>query len=125
MLAAVSDDPSGAAVIGISARRASQLAALLAAVIAFGAGIVSAPELQIYPSLGLTLMFSGFIAVAMGGVGSIGGGLAGGMLVGLVTQVISVYLSPTWINIFLFLGLLSIYMIRSEGLFGRAAVRLV
>jgi branched-chain amino acid transport system permease protein len=93
--------------------------------IAFGTGIVSAPQLQVYPGLGLTLLFSGFVGAAMGGIGSLEGALPGGMLVGFVNQLISVYLSPTWINVFLFLALLGIYLVRPHGLFGRAIVRAV
>ncbi|HVW40776.1 MAG TPA: branched-chain amino acid ABC transporter permease [Amycolatopsis sp.] len=125
MLEAVSDDSAGAAAIGISARRASQIAAVVAAIVAFGTGIVSAPQLQVSPGLGLTLLFSGFLAAAMGGIGSFAGALPGGILVGFITQLISVYLSPTWINVFLFLALLGIYLVRPHGLFGQPVVRAV
>jgi branched-chain amino acid transport system permease protein len=125
MLAAVSEDSKGAAAVGISSRRASQVAAGLAALVAFSAGIVAAPVLQIYPDLGLGLLFSGFVAAAMGGLGSLGGSLPGGLLVGLISQLITVYVGPSWLDLFLFAGLLVIYLRRPFGLFGRPIVRAV
>lgn len=124
-LEAISEDVSGAQTIGISMRRASQISCLLAAGVAFATGIVSAPILQVYPGLGLDILFSGFIAVAVGGFGSLKGSLVGGMFVGLVTQAVTVYLGPAWINTMLFIGLLLVFLLRPQGLLGRAEVRVV
>ena len=124
-LEAVSEDASGAQAIGISMSRSSQIACLLAALVAFATGMVTAPIQQVYPGLGLNILFSGFIAVAIGGFGKLNGSVVGGMFVGFASQAVAVYLGPTWVNTMLFTGLLIVFLIRPQGLFGRAQVRVV
>lgn len=124
-LEAVSEDASGAQAIGISMSRASQVACLLAAAVAFATGMVAAPIEQVSPGLGLNILFSGFIAVAVGGFGSLSGSVVGGLFVGFASQAVSVYLGPTWVNTLLFTGLLIVFLIRPQGVFGRAQVRVV
>lgn len=125
MLEAVAEDLDGAEAIGISARRMSQLAAALAGLVALVTGWVVAPIFLVDPDLGLRLTFTGFVAAAIGGLGSLGGGLIGGLVVGLVIQSSSVYLGSLWVNPALFGILLAVYLIRPTGLFGKRAVRLV
>ena len=124
-LQAISEDANGAQAIGISMRRASQVASLLAAAVAFATGIVAAPLEQVYPGLGLNILFSGFIGVAIGGFGSLKGSIVGGMFVGFASQAVAVYWGPTWVNTMLFTGLLIVFLARPQGLFGRAQVRVV
>jgi branched-chain amino acid transport system permease protein len=124
-LQAISEDASGAQAIGISMRRASQVACLLAAGVAFATGIVAAPIQQVYPGLGLNILFNGFIAVAVGGFGSLKGSAVGGLFVGFASQAVAVYMGPTWVNTMMFSGLLLVFLIRPQGLFGRAQVRVV
>ena len=124
-LEAVSEDAQAAQTIGISMRRASQIACLLAAAVAFATGLVAAPIEQVYPGLGLNILFSGFIAVAVGGFGSLAGSVVGGLFVGFASQAVAVYLGPTWVNTMMFFGLLIVFLIRPQGLLGRAQVRVV
>jgi branched-chain amino acid transport system permease protein len=124
-LEAISEDAMGAQTIGISMRRASQIACLLSAAVAFATGIVAAPLEQVYPGLGLNILFSGFIGVAIGGFGSLSGSVVGGMFVGFASQAVAVYLGPTWVNTMLFTGLLLVFLVRPQGFFGRAQVRVV
>lgn len=126
MLTAVSEDPMGASAIGISVSRASQIAAMLSALIAFSIGIVMAPITEVTTGAsGLTILFSGFVAATIGGIGSLEGALVGGIVAGFLIQAVSVYLGPEWINTFLFSGLIVILGFRPHGLFGRVAVRAV
>lgn len=124
-LEAISEDPSGAQAIGISMRRSSQIACLLAAGVAFATGIVTAPIQQVSPGTGLNILFNGFIAVAIGGFGSLVGSAFGGLAIGFASQAVAVYMGPTWVNTMLFTGLLLLFLIRPQGLFGRAQVRVV
>jgi branched-chain amino acid transport system permease protein len=124
-LEAVAEDFDGAQAVGIYGSRMSQVAALLAASVAIITGWVVAPTLQVSSSIGLTLTFTGFVATAIGGVGSISGGLAGGMVVGAISQLTVVYVGSAWNNALLFGCLLVVYLVRPMGLFGRPVGRLV
>jgi branched-subunit amino acid ABC-type transport system permease component len=126
MLTAVSQDPMGASVVGISVGRASQIAALMSALIAFAIGITTAPIVEVSSGAStLSVLFTGFVAATIGGIGSLTGSLPGGLIAGFLIQIISVYLGPVWINTFLFLGLIVILAIRPNGLFGTTSVRVV
>jgi branched-chain amino acid transport system permease protein len=73
----------------------------------------------------LSVLFSGFVAATIGGIGSLEGALVGGLVTGLLIQLVTVYLGPVWINTFLFAGLILILGFRPHGLFGRVTVRAV
>jgi len=126
MLTAVSEDSMGASVVGISVARAAQIAAVMSALIAYAIGITTAPIVEISSGAStLSVLFTGFVAATIGGIGSLEGALPGGIIAGFLIQVISVYLGPVWINTFLFLGLIVILGIRPNGLFGKTSVRAV
>jgi branched-subunit amino acid ABC-type transport system permease component len=126
MLTAVSQDPMGASTVGISVGRASQIAAVVSALIAFAIGITTAPIVGVTSGgSALSVLFSGFVAATIGGIGSLEGALPGGLIAGFLIQIVSVYLGPQWVNTFLFLGLIVILAIRPNGLFGTTSVRAV
>ena len=125
MLIAVGEDSDGARALGISAGRMSQVAMVLAALSAAVAGFVVAPTLLVDPTFGFSLTFSGFVAAAIGGLGSIGGGIVGGMAIGLMGQLTAVYVGAIWTDAVVFGSLLALYLIRPWGLFGRRPVRTV
>jgi branched-chain amino acid transport system permease protein len=124
-LRAIADDLDGAEAIGISRARASQLAMILSALVAAVTGILVASTQPVTPSLGLSYTFYGFVATAMGGMGSIGGALVGGLVVGIVAQAAGVYVGSLVVNVGVFVLLLAVYLVRPHGFFGAAPVRAV
>nr|BFE58351.1 branched-chain amino acid ABC transporter permease [Dactylosporangium thailandense] len=124
-LRAIADDLDGAEAVGISRARASQIAMTLAALVAAVTGVLVASTQLVTPSLGLSYTFYGFVATAIGGMGSIGGALVGGLIVGVLSQAIGVYVGSLVVNLAVFALLLVVYVIRPHGLFGAAPVRAV
>jgi branched-chain amino acid transport system permease protein len=124
-LEAMAADQDGAASLGITPSRMSQAAAVLSGLIALVTGMVLAPTLTVSPSLGFAYTFNGFVAAAIGGLGSVPGALAGGMAVGFASQLASVHLGGLYVNLVLFSVLMAIYFVRPHGLFGRAPLRTV
>jgi len=122
-LRAVGEDVAGAEAIGISKARASQVAMVIAAVIAALTGLLVASSQIIMPELGMFYLFSGFVAVAMGGMNSVPGAVIGGLAVGLVSQAASIYVGPNYTNLAMFLILILVYAFRPYGLFGQRPVR--
>ncbi|MFI5718691.1 branched-chain amino acid ABC transporter permease [Nocardia sp. NPDC051750] len=120
---AMAEDLDGAEAIGISRARVSRTAMVLSTLVAAVTGVLVASTQLVTPSLGLTYTFYGFVATAMGGMGSIAGALVGGLVVGVVSQSAAVYLDGLYVNVVVFGLLLVVYAIRPHGLFGRAAVR--
>ena len=124
-LEAVAEDLDGAQSIGIDPPRMSMISMAIAAGLAVVTGWLVAPVLGVSPQLGLTITFSGFIAVAVGGVGSIIGGVVGAAVVGFVSQVATVWVGSAATNALLFGCLFLVYMTRPTGLFGTIKARAV
>jgi branched-chain amino acid transport system permease protein len=125
MSMAIADDPDGALAIGISKKRMSQLAALMAGMVALITGLVLAPTQLVNPTLGITYLFNGFVGAAIGGLGSLSGALVGCLVVGVLGQLSSNYIGSLYVNATLFAVLLLVYLARPYGIFGRPPVRAV
>jgi branched-chain amino acid transport system permease protein len=81
-------------------------------------GVLVMPTLGLSPDAGLNLSVLGFSAAVLGGLGSLQGALAGGVLIGVVTNVATVYVSSSYANGFAYLIMAAILLVRVRGLFG-------
>lgn len=123
MLVAVGEDADGARALGISPSRMSQAAMIVSVLTAALAGLSVAPLVLVSPTFGFALVFGGFVAVALGGIGSIAGGLLGGMCVGLVIQITAALGVSQWSDAVLFGALLLVFLVRPTGLLGAVTIR--
>ena len=113
---ATSDDQSVAQLMGLDNRHVFALAmALSLAVIAF-AGVFIAIRTNFDPAIGPARLIFGFEAVIIGGLGSMWGTLAGGIILG-VAQAIGAQINPGWQLLAGHLAFLFILALRPEGLF--------
>lgn len=115
---AMTDDPEMARVIGIDTFRITLL------VFAIGSAVSAVPAVLILMKdgasthMGFAAVFMAFVAVIVGGVGSLRGAVAGGFLLGLV-QSLGLWQIPTeWQGSIAFVVLYLMIMLRPEGLFG-------
>jgi branched-chain amino acid transport system permease protein len=58
--------------------------------------------------------------VVLGGLGSLGGAVVAGMIIGVASSVVAVAWSPTWSQFTFFVVLLAVLLVRPRGLFGTA-----
>ncbi len=115
-LRACSENPTAARLMGVDVPRMQLFAFALAGAIGAAAGVVVAPAIALQFDTGRLLTISGFIAVAIGGIASFPGAIAGGLLLGLVGQLATAYVSSLFSNA-LALGLLLIVLVwRPSGL---------
>lgn len=122
-LRACAENPAAATLMGISVARMQLFSFALAAMIGAMAGIVTAPTTSLQFDNGRLFTISGFIAVAIGGIASFPGAVAGGLLLGVVTQLATAYLSSLFSNA-IALGLLMVVLLwRPSGLIRSGAVR--
>ena len=89
-LRAVADDPDAAALCGVDARRVVLLAFVAAGLLAGVAGLLDAPGRAVSVDDGVVLGLEAMGAALIGGLGSLRGAVAGGLVVGLV-QALAVY----------------------------------
>jgi branched-chain amino acid transport system permease protein len=116
---AVSDDPETAASMGVRTRRVFAMAMALALVVTAIGGVILGVRTQFDPSLGPARLIYAFETVIIGGLGSIWGTLAGGIVLG-VSQSVGSYLNPGWTELAGHLVFLLVLAVRPTGLFGRA-----
>jgi branched-chain amino acid transport system permease protein len=119
---AVADHPRLAAYVGVNVIAITMLAWAVSAATAAVGGVAflltSQPSPDSVYSLGLVV----FPAILLGGLDSIVGALAGGMLLALVQNVVTTYASGTWVDVVSYGLLLAVLLIRPQGLFGSTEV---
>ncbi len=86
-------------------------------------GLLCAPVMFASTGLGAALLFKGFAAAAIGGIGSNRGSLIAGLLLGVVEALGVLYLSPGYQLTVVFLVFLIVLMLRPQGFFGRLEER--
>jgi branched-chain amino acid transport system permease protein len=122
-LRACSENIAAARLMGISVSRMTLLSFGLAAAMGAVAGVVLAPTTSLQFDTGRLFTISGFIAVAIGGLGSFPGAVAGGLLLGAVTQLATAYVSSLFSNAIALLVLLVVLIWKPSGLLGGTARR--
>ncbi|SFP69761.1 branched-chain amino acid ABC transporter permease [Amycolatopsis rubida] len=118
-------DREVAALRGISPARVSRLAFLLGGFAAAVTGFVLAPIVFSDVTLGLSYSIKGFVALAIGGFGSIRGTLAGALVLGIGEQLFDVYVNPRYEILAALLLLLLVLGIRPNGILGARRARTV
>jgi branched-chain amino acid transport system permease protein len=113
---ATSDDPEVAQLMGIDNAHVFSLAMALSLAVVAIAGVLLAVRANFDPSLGPARLIFGFEAVIIGGLGSMWGTLAGGIILG-VAQTIGAKLDPGWQLLAGHLAFLFVLAVRPEGLF--------
>ena len=119
----VAEDREVAALRGIDALRISRLAFIIAGLVTGLAAFVVAPIVSADVTVGLTYGLKGFIALAVGGFGSLRGCAIGGLLLGVAEQMFDLYVSSNYEILAALILVLLVLAVRPSGLFGRTAVR--
>jgi branched-chain amino acid transport system permease protein len=115
---AVSDDPDAARLIGLAAPRIYAVAmGLVGVTIAISAGFM-AVWTNFDPTSGPSRLLIAFEAVVLGGLGSLWGTLAGGILLG-VAQAVGGQFDAAWQVLAGHIAFLIIFTLRPQGLFPR------
>lgn len=118
-LRAVSDDPVTAQLMGIDNRKIFALAMGLALAVAALAALFLGVRANFDPSSGPSRLLFAFEAVIIGGLGSLWGTLAGGVVLG-VAQTAGAAVNPEWQILAGHVAFLTVLVLRPRGLFPRA-----
>ena len=109
---------SVAQLMGLDNRHVFALAMALSLAVVAIAGVFLAVRANFDPAIGPARLIFGFEAVIIGGLGSLWGTLAGGIVLG-VAQAIGAHLDPGWQLLAGHMAFLVILAVRPEGLFPR------
>src|SRR5579871_2281440 len=80
-------------------------------------GVLAAGQLGLEPTMGTGLLMPSFIAIIVGGVGSLTGTLVGGLLIGVASGLTAVFL-PAASEAIMYVLMAIVLLIRPRGLFG-------
>ena len=118
-LQATAQDRQAAAVMGIPTERMSALGWAIGLACVGVAGTMLSTFFYVFPDVGVSFAPLAFVAVALGGFGSILGSLVAGVLIGLVESLGGLLIDPSYKTLIVFALYLSVVLIRPMGLFGR------
>lgn len=122
---AMAENREAASLRGINVRAVALGAFVASGILAGALGPVVGPKTFAVATLGSALALKGFVALALGGFGSVTGGLVGGLVVGIVEEYTTRYLDSSYANMMILAVLLLVLMIRPSGLFGEVRERAV
>jgi branched-chain amino acid transport system permease protein len=122
---ATSFDREAAAMMGIDIDRVIVFTFVLGSALAGAAGVLFAMRVPTTVSIGFVAGLKGFTAAVIGGIGSIPGAMAGGLILGFAESYTQGYVSTKWSDLVVFSILIAFMIFRPQGLLGRADIRKV
>ncbi len=122
---AVSENLPAAQTLGIPTRRVLSLSWGLAAFLGVLAGIFLAPALLLDPFFMLEPFLKGFAAAVLGGLNSLPGAIAGGLILGVAESLAGGYVTVAFKNTLAFIVIIVVLLIRPEGLLGKEFIERV
>lgn len=115
---ATSQNADLARVFGIDIAHVVRVAWLLGGSLACTAGIMIGILVQIRPLMGLDLLLPMFAAAILGGIGSVGGAVTGGLIIGLAEGGAVQWVGAEWRAAVAFVILITVLVLRPAGIFG-------
>jgi branched-chain amino acid transport system permease protein len=117
---ATAQDKTMAALVGINVDSIISLTFVIGAGLAAVAGIMVASYYGIVNYfIGYVAGIKAFTAAVLGGIGSIPGAMLGGILLGLIESIGAAYISSEYKDVYAFIILLIILLLRPSGILGR------
>jgi branched-chain amino acid transport system permease protein len=114
-------DPQIVRVLGVDVSRVWLFVFGIGCGIAGLAGLLAAPLQGVIPEMGSTILAEAFVVTVVGGMGSIGGAVVAGVLVGVVVSMTSLF-APEMAKVSIFALMAIVLIVRPQGFFGRAGL---
>lgn len=121
-LRACAEQPTAARLVGISITRASLLSFAIAGLLGGVAGVLASPIYFSAWDSGLTLGLKGFVAATLGGLVSIRGAIAGGLVLGVLESLVAGYVDSGLRDAVAFIVLIVVLVVRPNGVLRQHSV---
>lgn len=116
---AVAQNREACAVVGLDVERVARATFTIGVTLAGLAGALVAPVLlNVATTIGLPMVMKGFAIIVLGGMGSVGGALVGGLVLGVAESFVAGYLTLQLRDAVGFAVLIAVLLVRPLGLFG-------
>ena len=120
IIRAGTDDSEIADALGINISRTFTLVFGMGAALAGLAGVIAAPTQDVQPLMGMNFLVETFVVVIIGGMGSIGGSILAGLIIGELVTLGIIFWSPISTTlIYIFMAI--ILIVKPRGFWGRTA----
>jgi len=116
---AVSEDMGAAALLGMRPEWVSAVTFSIGIALAGVAGVATGVIFPFDPYFGFIFSLKALIAVAFGGLGSVGGVLLGGVILGVLESLSAYTIGGGWADAVAYAAFLLVLVFRPEGLLGR------
>ncbi len=117
---AVSQDQDAARLMGINVNRVISLTFALGSALGALAGVFySVAYTRVSAYMGLMPGLKAFVAAVLGGIGSIGGAVLGGFLIGISETLTKAYISTEWADALVFVILIIVLLVKPTGILGK------
>lgn len=120
-IVAMAQNRDGAALVGIDANRVAMLTFAIAGALAGMAAVLYAPINLVHSGMGHLVITKAFVIIVLGGMGSVPGAIAGGLIIGFAESFGAFYVSTDYKDIIAFALLVLILSLRPQGLFQKGA----
>jgi branched-chain amino acid transport system permease protein len=117
---ATAQNPDAAALMGVNVTKIDMITFGLGTALAGAGGVLLAPSLYLYPTVGEILSVKCFVIVVLGRLGSVPGAILGGLLLAVVESFGAVYVSVAYKDVIGFVLFLLVLLFRPSGLWGTA-----
>jgi branched-chain amino acid transport system permease protein len=114
---AMSDNPDLACISGIDTDRVVLWTWIIAGSLAAAAGVFLAMDTRLNPQLGWNVLLPMFAAAIVGGIGRPYGAIAGGMVIGIASELSTLVFLPAYKPAVAFLFMLMVLIWRPRGIF--------
>lgn len=116
---AVAQNRQSAAAVGISASRMSMIVFAISGALAGAAGALMGATYAVTAAMGDAPLIKGLVIIILGGLGSMWGSIAGGLLLGVLESLAAYYITSPYVGALPLVLLIIIMLVRPQGLFGR------
>lgn len=114
-------DLNTTAIMGVNIQRLILTVFLVAGSLAGLAGALLGAKYTAYPTLGASMTNKAFVSAVVGGLGSIPGAVVGAMILGIGETMIAGYISSSLRDLFAYMMLVIILIVRPVGIMGRSS----
>jgi branched-chain amino acid transport system permease protein len=121
---AVSENQLAASLVGVSVPAVFSWTWGLSSLLAGASGMLIAPLVLVSPEMGF-VAFKGFVAAILGGFTSIPGTILGGLVMGVLENLVGVFISTAYKDVISFLFMIAVLAVRPAGLLGAGDVKKV
>lgn len=122
---ACEQNPDAARLMGININQVAMITCAIGSALAAAAGTLVGPIFLVSPAMGLMVITKVFAVVILGGMGNVAGAIWAAFILGLAESLTAGFISSYYKDVVTFLILISVLILRPQGLFGKNQVEKV